>query len=83
MDEIKFNSNVDSDKENSFVHDQYFDEINREENDQYELKSTLSLSQIYRKDFYHYVNISSLKIERNSILFFLLVSYKLLWGIRK
>jgi len=57
MDEIKFNSNVDSDKENSFVDDQYFDEINREENDQYELKSTLSLSQIYRKDFYHYVNI--------------------------
>jgi hypothetical protein len=79
MDEIKFNSNVDSDNENSFVHDQYFDEINREENRQYEFKSTLSLSQIYRKDFYHYVNISSFNILINSIVFLLLVSYELLW----
>jgi hypothetical protein len=80
MDEIKFNSNVDSDIENSFVDDQYFDEINREENDQYELKSTLSLSEIYRKDFYHYVNIYSLKIERNSILFFSFSFIRIIMG---
>jgi len=78
MDNLKLNSlnevdqmneNVE-DKSSLFVLDEYFDDIDQEKHVQYQLKSSLCLSEIYRKDFYNYVTILFENFSEKIFLYF-------------
>jgi hypothetical protein len=80
MDESKLNSrNCNNEDDSSlFVLDQYNDD--EEEQTQSKCQSSLSLAQIYEKDFFDNVILNRIELFlENSFPFSIIVSYKLLW----